>query len=200
MPRRSRRSRSARPPTSPCPSSRRRDLRARSPDSRGRWRAGDGDGVPGPPGDALPLIAERYDVTVDDLVDANGCATAPSIRSIPATRCASPKRRAAQQAVTDERPDDGLGTMRIPAAVRCVRTAANATPTGSSPVTSSAGSPTRTTSRSRSWRRPTSTTRRTSLRPGQELWLPCEGEDLGTVPESTARIGDDVTSRLRPWA
>ena len=38
--------------------------------------------------------------------------------------------------------------------------------------------------------------------PGQDLWLPCEGEDLGSVPAFRRhdRVrASDVTSRLRAW-
>ena len=40
-----------------------------------------------------------------------------------------------------------------------------------------------------------------SFAPGQDLWLPCEGEELGSVPELGGMTGSsvDVTTRLRRW-
>ena len=54
-----------------------------------REATGEGDVYEVRPGDALPLIASRYDITVEELVDFNNWEDGASIRSIPATRCAS---------------------------------------------------------------------------------------------------------------
>jgi LysM repeat protein len=139
-------------------------------------------------GDALPLIADRYDVSVEDLVDANGWADGALHPIYPGDEVRIPEfAEQPQEAVTDERPDDGLGTMpdpgggplcpdgserdtyRIVAGDFISRVADKNDISIEELEAANVDNPAYQV-----------------FAPGQELWLPCEGEDLGTVPESTA--------------
>jgi LysM repeat protein len=150
-------------------------------------RAGDGEVYRVRRGDALPLIASRFDVTVEDLVDANGWEDGVFHPIYPGDEVVIPEfAEQPEDSVTDERPDDGLGTMPDP---------------GGGPLCPDGSE--RDTYRIVSGDYISRVADKNDISieeleaanvdnpayqvfaPGQELWLPCEGEDLGTVPATT---------------
>ena len=90
--------------------------------------------------------------------------------------------------MTDERPDDGLGTM--PASRRRAavpgRDRARHLPRSSSGDFISRVADKNDISIEELEAANVDNPAYQVFAPGQELWLPCEGEDLGTVPASTA--------------
>ena len=138
-------------------------------------------------GDALPLIADRYDITVEELVEFNDWEDGAFDPIYPGDEVRIPSFADAPEAeaITDERPDDGLGTMPAPGggplcpdgSERDVyeivsgdfisRVADKNDLSIEELEAANADNPAYQV-----------------FAPGQELWLPCEGEDLGSVPAS----------------
>jgi LysM repeat protein len=138
-------------------------------------------------GDALPLIADRYDITVEELVEFNDWEDGAFHPIYPGDEVRIPSFADAPEAeaITDERPDDGLGTMPAPGggplcpdgSERDVyeivsgdfisRVADKNDLSIEELEAANADNPAYQV-----------------FAPGQELWLPCEGEDLGSVPAS----------------
>jgi LysM repeat protein len=138
-------------------------------------------------GDALPLIADRYGITVAELAEFNDWEDGAFHPIFPGQDVLIPTFADEPEGeVTDERPDDGLGTMPDPGGGPMC-------PDGTERETyeivpgdsisrvaekndlsieeleaANADNP--------AWQ---------VFAPGQELWLPCEGEDL-TAPVSSA--------------
>jgi LysM repeat protein len=141
-------------------------------------------------GDALPLIADRYGITVEELVEFNdwedgaGHMIHPGQEVLIPSFADEPEDEEAQ--ITDERPDDGLGTMPDPgggpmcpdgterdtyeivAGDFISRVADKNDLSIEELEAANADNP--------AWQ---------VFAPGQKLWLPCEGEDL-TTPASSA--------------
>jgi LysM repeat protein len=144
------------------------------------------------PGDALPLIAARYDITVDELVEFNGWEDGALHPIYPNQEVRIPafatEPAESDDSITDERPDDGLGTMPPPgegpgpmcpdgtdrdtyeivAGDYISRVADKNDVSIEELEAANVDNP--------AWQ---------SFAPTQDLWLPCEGEDL-LSPDSTA--------------
>jgi LysM repeat protein len=139
-------------------------------------------------GDALQLIADRFDITVEELADFNDWEEGIFHPIYPGDEVRIPEfADEPADSITDERPDDGLGTMPAPGGgplcpdgtERDVyeivsgdfisRVAEKNDISIEELEAANADNPAYQ-----------------SFAPGQDLWLPCEGEDLGSVPASSA--------------
>jgi LysM repeat protein len=139
-------------------------------------------------GDALPLIADRYDITVEELVEFNDWEEGALHPIYPGDEVRIPSfadEPTSDGTITDERPDDGLGTMPAPGGGPLCpdgterdtyeivsgdfisRVAEKNDLTNEELEAANVDNP--------AWR---------VFAPGQDLWLPCEGEELD-VPESS---------------
>jgi LysM repeat protein len=157
-----------------------------------REATGDGEVYEVESGDALPLIADRYGITVEELVEANDWPEGAFHPIYPGDEVVIPSFAEEPdddgevvESVTDDRPDDGLGTMPQPGGGPMC-------PDGSERDTYeivsgdfisrvadkndlSIDELEAVNAENPAWQ---------VFAPGQELWLPCEGEDVGSVPES----------------
>jgi LysM repeat protein len=157
-----------------------------------REATGDGEVYEVERGDALPLIADRYGITVEELVDANDWPEGALHPIFPGDEVQIPSFANEQdddeepvESVTDERPDDGLGTMPIPGGgPLCPDGSERETYeiVGGDYISRVADKNDLTieeleavNAENPAWQ---------VFAPGQELWLPCEDEELGSVPES----------------
>jgi LysM repeat protein len=153
-----------------------------------REAQGEGDVYEVQRGDALPLIADRYDITVEELVEFNDWEDGAFHPIYPGDEVRIPSfadEPEQVEGITDERPDDGLGTMPAPGggplcpdgSERDVyeivsgdfisRVADKNDISIEELEAANAENP--------AWE---------VFAPGQDLWLPCEGEEFGSVPGS----------------
>lgn len=157
------------------------------PGAADRRASGEGEVYEVQPGDALLLIANRYDITVDELADFNEWEDGAFHRIFPGDEVRIPEFAEApeDEEVTDERPDDGLGTMPGPGGGPLC-------PDGSErdlyEIVSGDFISRVADKNDLSIEELEAVNAENpayqSFAPGQELWLPCEGEELGTVPSS----------------
>jgi LysM repeat protein len=161
---------------------------AGQPAADDRAASGEGEIYEVQRGDALQLIADRYDITVEELADFNNWEEGRFHPIYPGDEVRIPEFAEApeNEEITDERPDDGLGTMPAPGggpmcpdgSERDVyeivsgdfisRVADKNDLTNEELAAVNAENPAFV-----------------SFAPGQDLWLPCEGEELSSVPETT---------------
>jgi LysM repeat protein len=153
-----------------------------------RAAAGEGEVYEVERGDALQLIADRYDITVEELAEFNEWEDGVFHPIFPGDEVRIPEfADEPEEEVTDERPDDGLGTMPPPGggplcpdgterdlyeivAGDFVSRVADKNDISIEELeAANADNPAYEV-----------------FAPGQDLWLPCEGEDLGSVPASDA--------------
>jgi LysM repeat protein len=136
-------------------------------------------------GDALPLIADRFGISVDDLVELNDWPEGPLHPIYPGDEVFIPEAAdaPATDVVTDERPDDGLGTMPDPGGGPLCP---DGTERDLYEIVSgdfiSRVSEKNDISIAELEAVNVDNPAYESFVPGQELWLPCEDEELGTVP------------------
>ena len=140
------------------------------------------------PGDALPLIANRYDITVDELADFNDWEDGAFHPIYPGRRGAHPRvRRGRPRTRRSRTSGPTTGWARCPALVagRCARTARSATSTRSSAgdfISRVADKNDLSIEELEAANAENPAYQ--SFAPGQELWLPCEGEELGRASVS----------------
>ena len=137
-------------------------------------------------GDALQLIADRYDITVEELAEFNDWEDGVFHPIYPGDEVRIPEfADEPEETITDERPDDGLGTMPEP---------------GGGPLCPDGSERDVYEIVSGDFISRVADKNDISIEeleaanvdnpayevfaPGQDLWLPCEGEDLGSVPAS----------------
>ena len=86
---------------------------AEQPGTPDRQAAGEGEVYEVERGDALQLIADRYDITVEELAEFNEWDDGVFHPIYPGDEVRIPEfaEEPEEEEVTDERPDDGLGTM-----------------------------------------------------------------------------------------
>jgi LysM repeat protein len=157
---------------------------AGQPGVPGREPATEGEVYEVERGDALQLIADRYEITVEELADFNDWEDGIFHPIYPGDEVRIPEfADEPEDSVTDERPDDGLGTMPAPGGGPLCpdgterdlyeivsgdfisRVADKNDISIEELEAANADNPAYV-----------------SFAPGQDLWLPCEGEDLGSVP------------------
>ena len=137
-------------------------------------------------GDALQLIADRYDITAEELAEFNDWEDGVFHPIYPGDEVRIPESAdEPEETITDERPDDGLGTMPEP---------------GGGPLCPDGSERDVYEIVSGDFISRVADKNDISIEeleaanvdnpayevfaPGQDLWLPCEGEDLGSVPAS----------------
>ncbi len=137
-------------------------------------------------GDALQLIADRYDITAEELAEFNDWEDGVFHPIYPGDEVRIPEfADEPEETITDERPDDGLGTMPEP---------------GGGPLCPDGSERDVYEIVSGDFISRVADKNDISIEeleaanvdnpayevfaPGQDLWLPCEGEDLGSVPAS----------------
>jgi LysM repeat protein len=138
-------------------------------------------------GDALPLIAERYDITVDELVEFNDWPEGALHPIYPGDEVLIPEFAVQpDDEVTDDRPDDGLGTMPAPGGGPLCPdgTERDLYEIVSGDFISRVADKNDISIEELEAANAENDAYR-SFAPGQDLWLPCEGEELATVPETT---------------
>ena len=149
-----------------------------------REATGEGDVYVVRPGDALPLIASRFDITVEELVDFNNWEDGAAHPIYPDDEVLIPDFAAEpEDEVTDERPDDGLGTMPAPGGGPLCpdgteRDLYEIVPGDFISRVADKNEISIEELEAANTENPAYQV----FAPGQDLWLPCEGEELGTVP------------------
>jgi LysM repeat protein len=149
-----------------------------------REATGEGDVYIVRRGDALPLIASRFDITVEELVDFNNWEDGALHAIHPGNEVRIPDFASApEDEVTDERPDDGLGTMPAPGGGPLCpdgteRDVYEIVPGDFISRVADKNDISIEVLEAANAENPAYEV----FAPGQDLWLPCEGEDLGTVP------------------
>lgn len=139
-------------------------------------------------GDALPLIADRYNITVEELADFNNWEDGALHPIFPRQEVRIPEFAEApeDEEVTDERPDDGLGTMPAPGGgPMCPDGSERDVYTIVSGDFISRVADKNDLSIDELEAVNAENPAYVSFAPGQDLWLPCEGEELGTIPDTT---------------
>ena len=160
---------------------------AGQPGAPDRQAEGEGEVYEVERGDALQLIADRYDITVEELAEFNDWEDGVFHPIYPGDEVRIPEfADVPEETVTDERPDDGLGTMPAPGGGPLC-------PDGSErdlyEIVSgdfiSRVADKNDISIDELEAANADNPAYLSFAPGQDLWLPCEGEDLGSVPASS---------------
>jgi LysM repeat protein len=139
-------------------------------------------------GDALQLIADRYDITVEELADFNDWEDGIFHPIYPGDEVRIPEfAEEPADSITDERPDDGLGTMPAPGGGPLCPdgTERDLYEIVSGDFISRVADKNDISIQELEAVNADNPAYQ-SFAPGQDLWLPCEGEDVGSVPASSA--------------